>query len=349
MDGSFGAGGLAGAAVSRTDGETGYAYGAAEGRLETSLRSLYPYLRGASGRFAYWGIGGIGRGDAAWMRAGRGDRYEGDLEMRLGAVGGEFALTAWGATRLALVGDAGQAGLDIVADGGPLAGLSSSVSRARLGLELSRRTSGDDAGAWTVSGGLRTRYDGGEGLSGAGLEVTGSVGYAGRRLELEARGRWLAAHAGQGVASPEETGASLRIHWKQAPDGTGLRLLVSPEWGETARAESFWQSDSLSAMQGRLAGLERPGASWSAELGYGLQRRGLWTPLLEVGSTPFGGQSLATGWDYARTLRWGNLGLQLRVEQVGQGMGGLGPDRRLLLKGVLRFGGVASARPTAAE
>ena len=196
VDGSFGAGGLAGAAVSRTDGETGYAYGAAEGRLETSLRSLYPYLRGASGRFAYWGIGGIGRGDAAWMRAGRGDRYEGDLEMRLGAVGGEFALTAWGATRLALVGDAGQAGLDIVADGGPLAGLSSSVSRARLGLELSRRTSGDDAGAWTVSGGFRTRYDGGDGLSGP-VGVTAAAATPGR-LELRSARRLLAATRARG-------------------------------------------------------------------------------------------------------------------------------------------------------
>ena len=67
----------------------------------------------------------------------------------------------------------------------------------------------------------RRRRDGGDGLNGTGLEVAGGVRYAGTRVQIEARGRLLAAYTEAGV---QERGLSLTARLNPAADGHGLSL-----------------------------------------------------------------------------------------------------------------------------
>ena len=51
------------------------------------------------------------------------------------------------------------------------------------------------------------------------------------RVDVEARGRWLAVHS---VTEYGEYGAMARLAVKSRPDGTGLQALLTPRWGVAA-------------------------------------------------------------------------------------------------------------------
>ena len=154
------------------------------------------------------------------------------------------------------------------------------VNRARLAVEA----------AWTA-GGLAPyvqvggRYDGGAGQTGAGLETVAGVRYTSERLEFEARGRWLAAHAAEGYT---EYGGLARLAVKPQADGTGFRMAVAPRWGAADNAGLLGGGAALldgGAMPGLgVNGL--PSATTRAlmlesELGYGVavfEGHGVLTP-----------------------------------------------------------------------
>ena len=69
---------LAGAALAQSWGETDYVAepGGSAGQVETTLTSVYPYVRGTLGSgLEVWAIGGYGRGEAEQTQAGRGRRH----------------------------------------------------------------------------------------------------------------------------------------------------------------------------------------------------------------------------------------------------------------------------------
>ncbi|MXW55245.1 MAG: hypothetical protein F4Z59_00725 [Gemmatimonadales bacterium] len=121
-----------------------------------------------------------------------------------------------GAFGLALNGDAFTVGMS--AEDGEREG---AASRARALLEAS----------WTA-GGLKlttqagARYDGGDADTGGGAETGASIGYAGRGLDLDLRGR-LAFGSG----NHREWGAALRLAFDPGTRGEGFRLVVSPKHG----------------------------------------------------------------------------------------------------------------------
>ena len=172
---------------------------------------------------------------------------------------------------LAVVGGAGSLSLSSSGGGMTVAGLAAGVHRGRLALEASRAS-----GAVSPFVQLGGRYDGGDGQTGAGLELVGGLRAATSRLDLEARGRWLSAHTASGY---EEYGAMARLVLQSRADGTGLQAALSPRWGA---------ADGLGFDGGGLlggagsAGLA-PGAAWPAgqalsldgELGYGWRPRRL--------------------------------------------------------------------------
>ena len=108
---------------------------------------------------------------------------------------------------------------------GVLHELTASISSARIGVESAWRL-----GALEPFAELGARYDGGDGETGAGVELAGGVrlreDMAG--VGLEAKGRWLAVHSAAGFS---EGGFSLIASVAPGARGQGLRLRLAPRWG----------------------------------------------------------------------------------------------------------------------
>ena len=298
-DGRLGADWLAGAAVGRSWGAADYAAasaGGAAGRLTTRMTSVYPYLRGRVSRgLELWAVGGYGRGEAADARGAEPFGEPGALTMTMTAAGLRQDVAEGSGAALSVVGGAGSLSLSS-ADGGPtVAGLAARVHRGRLALEASRAS-----GAVSPFVQFGGRWDGGDGQTGAGLELVGGLRASTARLALEARGRWLSAHSAAGY---EEYGAMARLAFRARPDGTGLRAALAPRWG--AAGELSLGGDGL--LGGAGADGLHPGASWTpaaralsvdGEVGYGWRPRrlrGVLSPTASWRRTGFGGDVTRAG------------------------------------------------------
>ena len=325
---------LAGAAVARSWGTTDYEAGGggSAGQVETSLTSVYPYVRGAfESGLEVWAIGGYGRGEAENTRRGVGDSPGGatgasasassDLRMFLGATGARQPMTEYGGVQLALVGGAGYVTL-ATDEGAPLLGnLDVAVQRARLAVEATWATGG--LAPYVQVGG---RYDGGDGQTGAGLETVAGLRYTSERVEFEARGRWLAAHAAEGY---EEYGGLARLAVKPRADGTGWQMDVAPRWGAAQGAGLLGGGEALlggGAVPGmgvnRLPSATTRVLSVESELGYGFGVLDGYGVL-----TPYGGFAL-TGEETRRYRVGGRLGVArwLNVSLEGTRQEGTGPQ-----------------------
>ena len=196
---------LAGAALARSWGETDYEAGGSAGQVETTLTSIYPYVRGALGAgLEVWAMGGYGWGEAETTQAGAtsaGDTR--DLTMAMGATGARQPMTEVGGAQVALVGGAGYLSLATEVGDVLTADVDVAVQRARLAVEATWATGG--LSPYVQVGG---RYDGGDGQTGAGLETVAGLRYTSERLEFEARGRWLATHAAEGYEEYGGLGAA---------------------------------------------------------------------------------------------------------------------------------------------
>ena len=72
------------------------------------------------------------------------------------------------------------------------------------------------------------RHDGGDGVTGSGLEVSGGVRYHAGRLSMELGARMLAAHVSSGY---EESGWHAAVRLEPRAGGEGLSLSVTPTLG----------------------------------------------------------------------------------------------------------------------
>ena len=275
---------LAGAALAQSWGETKYGAGpgGSAGQLETTLTSIYPYVRGTLGAgLEVWAMGGYGRGEAEMTQAGTAGAATSDLSLAMGATGARQPMTHLGDVELAVVGGAGYLSLATEDGTSGVADLDVAVQRARLAVEA----------AW-ASGGLAPyvqvggRYDGGAGQTGAGLETVAGLRYTNERLEFEARGRWLATHAAEGY---EEYGGLARLAVKPQADGTGFRMAVAPRWGAADGGAGLLGGGAALLDGGAMPGMGVSGVPQAtnralmleSELGYGFavfERQGVLTP-----------------------------------------------------------------------
>ena len=280
-DARLGDGLLVGASLSPSWGEADYtaAEGRAAGRLETTQTSVYPYLRWTgSDDLEAWAAGGFGRGEADHRPdAASGMVESSDMSMSMAAAGLRRGLAGWRGVDLAVVGGAGYLSLSTGAIGGAT-GLEADVQQARVAIEAA--FAGGPLSPFVQMGG---RYDGGDGQTGAGLELVGGVRHAGPRLDLEARGRWLAAHSAEAW---REYGVMARLAFHPRTDGAGLQLSLAPSWG-------LPDGGSMIATTGLMGGSAMPGLygaglpasaagrglSMVNEVGYGL-RLARWPGLL---------------------------------------------------------------------
>ena len=275
---------LAGVALSHGVTEADYRFGDAPdegGRLETTLTAFYPYGRWSpADGFDLRGMLGIGAGELRHSPEGRAPEASG-LSTWMGSVGARTELPPVAGIDLAARADASFARMQAADAPGVdqgIDGLRADTWRARLGLEASLRFAVGEGATLAPFVEVVGRHDSGDGLNGTGLEVAGGVRYAGARLQVEARGRMLAAHTEAGV---QEQGLSVTARLTPAADGLGLSLALTPRWGAgTGGAEALWR-DEMPKLNGS-AGPET--ASIAASIGYGFASPwGVITPFAEGG------------------------------------------------------------------
>ncbi|MYA97631.1 MAG: hypothetical protein F4X91_14630, partial [Nitrospinae bacterium] len=272
---------LAGVALSRASGDGGFDNGG-RSELEATLTSVHPYLRyEASERLSLWGVLGMGQGE---MTLEDGDqKYDTDIEMRMGAFGLRGELTKLGGFDLALKSDVLLTQMDSDAKDG-LESISAESSRLRVMLEASREVAMEGGGTFRPSVEAGLRHDGGDVDEGMGVEVGGRLRFTnssmGLTMELNARG--LITHEESDV-SDWGVGGMIRVAPGKA--GRGLALTVEPSVGETAGGTArLWGIKDAS----RLAKeeIEDLDPRVRAEVGYGLDA---WGGLL----TPYAGLSVS--------------------------------------------------------
>ena len=330
VDARLGAGGLAGLALSVSEGRLDYtdrspaALGAAvEGDYESRMTSAHPYLGWAwgEGRHA-WAALGAGRGtvEVADAEAGRGKSAS---TLRSAAAGGRVRVLSAAGGTLDLAGEAWTARLGVAGDGARFAGHTVRTHRLRVAAQGARAFALGAGASVTPSVAWGLRLDGGDGQSGAGMELGGGVDYAHPALGLSAdvAGRGLVAH--QGNTQEWSVGGALRL----APaSGRGWSLRLAPSYGETGSGLARrWE-------HGPAPG-PSPTAQVDTEVGYGLAA-------FAGTLTPYGGFALSGGG--ARGFRLGarfRLGPAVEMALEGERRAGRSPspDHALVLRGRMRW------------
>ena len=239
---------------------------------ETELTSLTPYgawlLDDGS---SLWASAGYGSGE---VRIGVGESavHSANLQVLNAAAGGNWFLsenTQWiagGVTRLAIRGEAEIFHARTGAED-DLARLLVDTSRLRLALEGSHERQLANGATLTPAIEAGLRYDGGDVVAGAGLEVGASLIWRNPAsgFLMEFRGRHLLTHA----RDRDEWGVSAMLRLDPAADGLGNFLTLSPSWGgvQTSIAQMFDARQPMAAFgAGSAMG---PAGRLEAEYGYG--------------------------------------------------------------------------------
>ena len=284
---------LAGVSVSRSRGmidyEGGLGSGTDGGEHDLRLVGVHPFLGwSVTPGLQLWGTVGH-----AWGELRTVDELgavTSAATLNSGALGLNGRLLARGATTLSLRGEGALA--QLTADSATFEVATLDMWRFRLTTELSHEllfSSGTSLTPWAELG---VRHDGGDGQTGAGLEMGGGLRYRVPQVGLTAEGygRWLAVHEG----TLQEWGVGAMVTIDPGMDRRGLSASVTPSWGETASGvQRVWQQGAAGPA---WSGTSR--AQVDAQLGYGVPVFGGRSVL-----TPFGAMNLAG--DEARRYRLG--------------------------------------------
>ncbi len=284
---------LAGVSVSRSRGmidyEGGLGSGTDGGEHDLRLVGVHPFLGwSVTPGLQLWGTVGH-----AWGELRTVDELgavTSAATLNSGALGLNGRLLARGATTLSLRGEGALA--QLTADSATFEVATLDMWRFRLTTELSHEllfSSGTSLTPWAELG---VRHDGGDGQTGAGLEMGGGLRYRVPQVGLTAEGygRWLAVHEG----TLQEWGVGAMVTIDPGMDRRGLSASVTPSWGETASGvQRLWQQGAAGPA---WHGTSR--AQVDAQLGYGVPVFGGRSVL-----TPFGAMNLAG--DEARRYRLG--------------------------------------------
>ena len=291
---------LAGLLLSQSRGEGSYTLdgdlGNDRGTVESTLTGLYPYARlEMSERVSVWGLAGIGSGELTLRQEGQ-TRIDTDLAMRMGAVGVKSAvLDGSGPSRVGL--NVKSDAMWVRTESESAEGLESAegdVTRLRLILEGERAFETGDGAAFTPTGQVGLRHDGGDAETGTGIEMGAGIRYTTGVLTIEGQVRALVAHEESGY---EEWGASGAIRVSPGPSGRGLSLTLAPTWGQAASGTArLWSARDATAL---TAGEDvDAGGRLEATVGYGMPVAGgrfTGTPELGLGLSE-SGRDWRLGW-----------------------------------------------------
>ena len=315
-DTDFGSGLTGGAGVSWYESEMDYTdrsgdEGPVEGVHRSRMVSVQPYLGWSSEAGSrLWGALGYGAGEIEIVDAALVERFgrqRSGSELLAVAAGGAVRMVSGGAAWVDLKGEGQATRYEVDENGDLIEGLSVQTHRLRVAMEGAREYALEGA-RLTPSAELGIRWDGGDGETGAGVEVGGGLSWsgaglgAGGALVMELGGRWLVAHGGD----VEEWGISGGVRHEPRGNGRGLSLSVEPSWGQTGSGRArLWEEGVAgrgSSGDGRAPGAERSsGVGVEAELGYGLPAFGVGvgTPYTRFGRAPEGERRYGLGWRLA--------------------------------------------------
>ena len=272
---------VAGLGMTREEGSFDYDYddgtddGPASGTQKLRLTSVYPYAgrslddEGSS----IWATVGYGEGEVEVDDDTTGERQAAAVRQQMAAGGGTVRLDSTGGVFF----EAGSAALDLkseawlgrteVDDNGDLVrGLTVSTWGLRVALRGQEAVRMDSGAAFETSLELGMRADGGDGISGAALEVGTGAGWTDPSLGLTLRlkSRVLAAHQ----EDYGEWGVAGAFRLDPGRAGRGFSLSLNQSWGNSGSGvEELWES--LAAERRRMGG----GAvepRFGGELGYGV-------------------------------------------------------------------------------
>ena len=288
---------LAGLSVSRSRGSFDYYAGAgnrdAFGAYELRLTGVHPYLGwSVSPDLDVWGTVGHAWGELRVVDDLAGGPLTSAATLNSAAVGVSGRLLARGTTALKLKGEGALARLDVAGAGTAFGALAVDMRRLRLSTEASHQHVFSSGGSLTPWGELGLRRDGGDGETGAGLEVGGGLRFQSPEAAwtTEGYGRWLAVHEG----ALREWGFGALIRFDPGASGRGPSVSLAPAWGETTSGvRRLWERGATDPIL-----RDAPGRRLEAQFAYGfaaLRGRGV--------LTPYGTVSLAE--EYGRGYRLG--------------------------------------------
>jgi len=230
------------------------------------LTAVHPYARGrlAPG-LELWSLAGWGSGhvngalaDSSLSEAAANLDISGALSFAMGLFGAEQELWSRDGAELSLLGDAGWSRLAVT--DGRAAGVSATVTRARLGL---RGGHVSQYGTWSSDFRVSARADGGDGATASGMEMSGALRHVRGRRETGLEGLW---HGG-GQASTIAAGVRATFDLRPRGDGTGLALALSPGWGTvTSETEDSLLPERRRKGAAGAGGVVHAGISWGTRM-----------------------------------------------------------------------------------
>ena len=241
-----------------------------DGTYTPRMLSLHPYVGFSPGRLGVWLTAGLGRGGIEIDdEQGTVGQQSSDTSLRTASVGASGDLLASGPTQLRIKAAATVAQVE-VEGGGRIDEQTVSANRLRLALKGSHAYEAGMDGQVTPEIEVALRQDGGDGQTGAGVEVGGGLRYEGGGFTLEAMARSLVSDGDDSVEY-KEWGAHLLLQRSAGTGGRGLSLRVMPTYGTQANSLTLWER-SVAEIADR--GAVNAQGQLRAEVGYGLAAPG---------------------------------------------------------------------------
>ncbi len=340
VDAKLGENLLAGLALSWSQGAFDYAdgssAGAGTGDYEIDLISLHPYFGGRTGSLQWWATAGYGNGEVE-ISPDDGVASTNDVTLQTLSAGGSGQVWAdeTGA-HIRLKGEFTQTEMEIEESAEQPDSLTVSATLIRLALEARRTQSLSNGRSLTPSLSLGARHDGGDGNTGTGAEMHGSVLYDNPRTGVSAS---VAMHTLLGRSDYEEWGIMGMVRLAAGADGQGLSFEMSPAYGNSGGADASGSGNGRiwsNGLREDAAPIARDaGGRLEMRLGYGLSAPGERDGLL----TPWSGMTLHdNGRRYRLGLDWATGGsFTLRLHGERRETAGADAEHAVLLKGEARF------------
>ena len=320
----------------------------ASGDYDLDMTSVHPYLGWTTGGLDFWATLGYGEGELEISEnGGQTDIPASDLSMQTFGVGASGILAETGLSMLRLKTEILSTELEVDASE-EIAAITQRASRLRLALEATRNQTLSGGGRLESSLEVGARQDSGDGETGAGAELGGSLLYTSPGGSLTMQGKARVLVAGKGDA--KEWGLSGVISLSPSADGSGLSFSLTPGYGVTASSmQQLWQQGLIDDLSANGQGSGNGGANsydysptLDVRLDYGmntLRGPGLITPYTELS---FGDRNI-----YRLGLQWQRsllFELKLVTEREESGTSGgdttgrsTTADHRIYLEGELHF------------
>ena len=311
---------MVGVTASRNKGMSEYSWGTATQSMDTELLSVLPYFSfEPNSKTSLWGVVGYGIGDIT-STVVNADSQSSDMSMNMGMLGGRHEFARIGNLDLAVRGDAAFANLATGAGSGAVDDLSANVNRVRAGLESSLSIDLHNGRSVQPFGEISFRNDGGDGLTGSGVEIGGGVRVQTSAFTIEARGHKTASHSAEDFS---ESGFSIQAEIAQSADGSGFALTATPRWTQSTGIRTVssvvWDDAATQHGANGLQSLQqtgyadgnpllssRAGMSFDTALKYGFRisnDRYLVTPFVEAQSYSAGSVTSLIGFEFKQLMK----------------------------------------------